>query len=106
MTLPSLIAFVFTLASPPPSLQTDLSAYSVSVQKKDLRWLGKQFLNALFFPIAAIGRYDQILNYFILQIHFIKLYYLVNYFHFRNNYNNSGYNTVTYVYDIGNIKFY
>ncbi|CAB3231236.1 unnamed protein product [Arctia plantaginis] len=57
VTLPAVIAFVFTLASPPPSLQTDLSAYSVSVQKKDLRWLGIQFLNAIFFPIVAIGRY-------------------------------------------------
>lgn len=57
MILPSLIGLVFTLASSPPSLQTDLSAFTVSVQKNDLRWLAIQFVNAIFFPIAAIGRY-------------------------------------------------
>ncbi|XP_075992079.1 uncharacterized protein LOC142987298 [Anticarsia gemmatalis] len=57
MILPSMIALVFTLASSPPGFQTDLSAFSVSVEKHDLRWLAIQFANAIFFPVAAIGRY-------------------------------------------------
>ncbi|KAG6459340.1 hypothetical protein O3G_MSEX011332 [Manduca sexta] len=57
MTLPSIISLVFTLASPPPGFQTDLSAFNISVEKNDVRWIVMQFVNAVFFPIAAIGRY-------------------------------------------------
>uniref|UniRef100_A0A1E1WMP5 XK-related protein n=1 Tax=Pectinophora gossypiella TaxID=13191 RepID=A0A1E1WMP5_PECGO len=56
MSLPAVISLVFTLASPPPNLQTELSAFSINVEKKELKWIAMQFLNCLFFPIAAIGR--------------------------------------------------
>ncbi|CAG9784562.1 unnamed protein product [Diatraea saccharalis] len=54
---PAIITLVFTLASPPPGLQTELTAYSVNLKKKDLKWIARQFANCLFFPMAAIGRY-------------------------------------------------
>ncbi|KAJ8726219.1 hypothetical protein PYW07_000917 [Mythimna separata] len=65
ITLPSLIALVFTLSSPPTGFQMDLSVFSVSVEKHDLRWLAIQFVNAIFFPIAAIGRYCYLIFWWV-----------------------------------------
>ncbi|XP_021182885.3 uncharacterized protein LOC110371102 [Helicoverpa armigera] len=62
---PSLISLVFTLASPPPGFQTDLSAFSVTIEKNDIRWLVMQFVNAIFFPIAAIGRYCYLIFWWV-----------------------------------------
>lgn len=56
MSLPALLSLVFTLASPPPGLQTEESAFSVNIKKNDLLWIAKEFFSALFFPLAAIGR--------------------------------------------------
>ncbi|XP_059059341.1 uncharacterized protein LOC131852656 isoform X2 [Achroia grisella] len=57
ITLPAILSFIFTLASPPPGLETDLSAYNVSMEKNDIQWVFTQIANCIFFPIAAIGRY-------------------------------------------------
>ncbi|KAJ2944620.1 hypothetical protein O0L34_g3973 [Tuta absoluta] len=57
MVFPALLTLVFTLASPPPGLQTDSSTWKVTMQKTDVKWLVMQFVNCLFFPVAAIGRY-------------------------------------------------
>ncbi|KAI8427632.1 hypothetical protein MSG28_002115, partial [Choristoneura fumiferana] len=57
MVLPALIALIFTLASPPPGLQTEASAFSVQIEKNDLKWIFMQIGNFLLFPVAAIGRY-------------------------------------------------
>ncbi|XP_026737911.1 uncharacterized protein LOC113501096 [Trichoplusia ni] len=65
ITLPSLISLVFTLASPPPALQTDLSAFTVTLQKKEIRWLVMQFVNAVFFPVAAVGRYCYLIFWWV-----------------------------------------
>ncbi|XP_063376084.1 uncharacterized protein LOC134663600 isoform X1 [Cydia fagiglandana] len=57
MVLPALLSLVFTLASPPPGLQTEDSAISIEIEKNDLKWIFIQIGNFLLFPIAAIGRY-------------------------------------------------
>ncbi|KAJ0181705.1 hypothetical protein K1T71_002427 [Dendrolimus kikuchii] len=57
IVLPSIIALVFTLASPPSSLETELSGFTVTLQKNDIKWILLQFAKAIFFPFAAIGRY-------------------------------------------------
>ncbi|XP_014362686.2 uncharacterized protein LOC106714222 [Papilio machaon] len=57
MVFPSVLSLVFTLASPPPGLQTELTAYTVKIEKNDIKWVLMQIVNAIFFPIAAIGRY-------------------------------------------------
>lgn len=56
LVLPAIISLVFTLASPPPSLQTELSAFTVNIEKKGWKWILMQIVNCLFFPVAAIGR--------------------------------------------------
>ncbi|KAF9412314.1 hypothetical protein HW555_009152 [Spodoptera exigua] len=63
--LPSLISLVFTLASPPPGFRTDHTAFSVTVEKGDIKWLIMQFVNAIFFPIAAIGRYCYLIFWWV-----------------------------------------
>lgn len=55
--LPALIALVFTLASPLPTLQPEGASFKVKIQKSDLKWIFTQIVNAIFFPIAAISRY-------------------------------------------------
>lgn len=56
MVTPALVSMIFTLASPPPGLQMELSGFTVNVQKSDAWWIVMQIANAVFFPIAAIGR--------------------------------------------------
>lgn len=56
MIVPALLSMVFTLASPPPGLQTEDSAFAVQLQKNDLWWIFMQIIHFLVFPIAAIGR--------------------------------------------------
>ncbi|GBP59722.1 hypothetical protein EVAR_36507_1 [Eumeta japonica] len=56
-TTPPLVTLAITLGSPPPTLQTDLSGFSIIIQKKDVYWILKQILYCLIFPIATIGRY-------------------------------------------------
>ncbi|XP_013200616.1 uncharacterized protein LOC106143151 [Amyelois transitella] len=65
MVLPAVISLVFTLASPPPGLQTEMSAYSVNLQKKDVKWVLLQICNCLFFPVAAVGRYCYLIFWWI-----------------------------------------
>ncbi|CAH2231376.1 jg27697 [Pararge aegeria aegeria] len=65
MVMPALLSLVFTLASPPPGLQTEESAFTVKIKKTDLLWIVKEFLSALFFPIAAIGRYCYLIFWWI-----------------------------------------
>ncbi|XP_012548325.1 uncharacterized protein LOC101741820 isoform X1 [Bombyx mori] len=57
MILPSIVSTVFTLASPPPGLETELSGFTINIEKNDVKWIVMQVVNAIFFPIAAIGRY-------------------------------------------------
>ncbi|CAH2066367.1 unnamed protein product, partial [Iphiclides podalirius] len=57
MVLPALLGVVFTLASPPPGLQTETASFAISVKKKDIKWILLQIFHAIFFPFAAIGRY-------------------------------------------------
>lgn len=56
MVFPAVLSLIFTLASPPPGLQTELTAYTVTIEKNDIKWVVMQIVNAIFFPIAAIGR--------------------------------------------------
>lgn len=56
MILPSIVSTVFTLASPPPGLETELSGFTINIEKNDVKWIVMQVVNAIFFPIAAIGR--------------------------------------------------
>ncbi|XP_045783917.1 uncharacterized protein LOC123880039 [Maniola jurtina] len=65
MVLPALLSLMFTLASPPPGLQTDLSAFNVNIQKNDVIWIAQEFFSALFFPIAAIGRYCYLIFWWV-----------------------------------------
>ncbi|XP_026757246.2 uncharacterized protein LOC113516939 [Galleria mellonella] len=65
ITMPALLSFIFTLASPPPGLETDLSAYDISVEKNDIKWLLTQFANCIFFPIATIGRYCYLIFWWV-----------------------------------------
>ncbi|KAM3962796.1 uncharacterized protein ACR2FA_003179 [Aphomia sociella] len=65
ITLPAYISLVFTLASPPPGLETDLSAFNVSLEKKDIKWILTQLANCIFFPIAAIGRYCYLIFWWV-----------------------------------------
>ncbi|XP_063838896.1 uncharacterized protein LOC135087960 [Ostrinia nubilalis] len=58
ITCPALISLVFSLASAPPGLQTEEgAAFSVTISKKDLKWIARQLANCFFFPVTAIGRY-------------------------------------------------
>ncbi|XP_023954737.1 uncharacterized protein LOC112058260 [Bicyclus anynana] len=65
MALPALLSLVFTLASPPPGLQTEESAFSVKIKKNDLLWIVRECFSALFFPISAIGRYCYLIFWWI-----------------------------------------
>ncbi|RVE53285.1 hypothetical protein evm_002118 [Chilo suppressalis] len=62
---PAVISLVFTLASPPPGLQTELTAYTVNLKKKDIKWIMRQFASCIFFPVAAIGRYCYLIFWWI-----------------------------------------
>ncbi|XP_068621416.1 uncharacterized protein [Battus philenor] len=57
MVFPAIISLAFTLAAPPPGLQTETSAFTVTIDSKDIKWILIQILNTIFFPVAAIGRY-------------------------------------------------
>ncbi|XP_041974035.1 uncharacterized protein LOC121729552 [Aricia agestis] len=61
MVLPALISVIFTLASPPPGLQTEESAFSLNIHKKEIFWIVTQISNIVFFPVAAIGRYTYLI---------------------------------------------
>ncbi|CAK1549743.1 unnamed protein product [Leptosia nina] len=63
--LPAIISLVFTLASPPPSLQPEGNSFGVTIQKSDLRWIFIQLASGIFFPIAAIGRYSYLIFWWV-----------------------------------------
>ncbi|XP_072936580.1 uncharacterized protein [Epargyreus clarus] len=65
MVLPAIICMIFTFASPPPGLRTELTAYTVEVEKSDIKWIFMQIVNTIFFPIAAIGRYCYLIFWWI-----------------------------------------
>ncbi|CAH2104854.1 unnamed protein product [Euphydryas editha] len=69
MILPAILSLVFTLASPPPGLQTELTAFNVTIQKNDIKWIFEEILRALFFPVAAIGRYCYLIFWWIEAVY-------------------------------------
>ncbi|VVC90335.1 unnamed protein product [Leptidea sinapis] len=65
IVLPVAISLVFTLASPPASLQIDGSSYSINIRKVDCMWILAQVAKAVFFPIATIGRYAYLIFWWV-----------------------------------------
>ncbi|XP_038208300.1 uncharacterized protein LOC119829728 [Zerene cesonia] len=63
--LPAVISLVFTLASPPPTLLPDDSSFHVKIKKSDIKWIFMQLGNAIFFPIAAVGRYSYLIFWWV-----------------------------------------
>ncbi|CAH0726544.1 unnamed protein product, partial [Brenthis ino] len=69
LAFPALLALLFTLASPPPGLLTEESAFSVKLQNNDIKWILEEILRTLFFPIAGIGRYCYLIFWWIEAVY-------------------------------------
>ncbi|XP_026487548.2 uncharacterized protein LOC113394452 [Vanessa tameamea] len=69
MILPAILSLVFTLASPPPGLQTEDSAFTVTIKNNDIKWIFEEILRALFFPITVIGRYCYLIFWWIEAVY-------------------------------------
>ncbi|XP_047507532.1 uncharacterized protein LOC125051332 [Pieris napi] len=67
--LPAIISLVFSLASPPPTLQPEGATFKISIQKSDLKWIFTQIANAIFFPIAAIRRYSYLIFWWVEAVY-------------------------------------
>lgn len=60
MVTPALLTLIFTLASPPVGLKTDEDTIAIDLEKKDIYWILIELLKFITFPIAALGRYNQL----------------------------------------------
>ncbi|CAG9567362.1 unnamed protein product [Danaus chrysippus] len=69
MILPALLSLIFTLASPPPGLQTEESAFSVTINNDDVRWIFEEILKTVLFPISVCGRYCFLIFWWIEAVY-------------------------------------
>lgn len=77
MILPALLSLIFTLASPPPGLQTEESAFTVTINNDDVRWIFEEILKTVLFPISVCGRLSIfIMNTTIFEIEMFLIYIL------------------------------